>query len=135
MPVSRDFPKHNNYIMNFETCVLIVTLQKSQLSSEPYNLEEKNLDGFKFCIPGVMDDDILLPSEIYWRDRQPWLESCDYQFRPRYRVGWVPSWVTNPPSHSLSRIFREDYCDLNVGYSFSCLLQLLTVGVRISIPA
>src|ERR1700727_2123490 len=34
----------------------------------------------------------LNPSEIYWRDHQPWLASRGYMLRPRYSPNWVPSW-------------------------------------------
>jgi len=30
--------------------------------------------------------------EVFWCQHQPWLESCGYMLRPRYRLGWVPSW-------------------------------------------
>jgi len=39
------------------------------------------------CAPGE-----LTPSEIYWRDHQPWLASRGYMLRPRYSPDWVPSW-------------------------------------------
>ncbi|GBE78924.1 predicted protein [Sparassis crispa] len=35
----------------------------------------------------------LLPNEIFWRDRQVYLEEHGYQLRPRYRPGWSPSWL------------------------------------------
>ncbi|KAH9920142.1 uncharacterized protein B0H18DRAFT_1025301 [Fomitopsis serialis] len=31
-------------------------------------------------------------SEIFWRDRQPWLQERGYLLRPRYRPNWKPSW-------------------------------------------
>ncbi|KAL6303560.1 kinase-like domain-containing protein [Sparassis latifolia] len=37
---------------------------------------------------------VLRPSEIYWRDRQVWLEQRGYMLRQRYRVDWKPSWET-----------------------------------------
>ncbi|KDQ15821.1 hypothetical protein BOTBODRAFT_65125 [Botryobasidium botryosum FD-172 SS1] len=36
------------------------------------------------------------PSEVFWIAHQPFLESCGYQLRPRYRPGWVKSWTRNP---------------------------------------
>ena len=30
--------------------------------------------------------------EIWWRDRQKWLEGRGYMLRPRYHPGWVASW-------------------------------------------
>ncbi|KAJ7147583.1 hypothetical protein C8R43DRAFT_1097128 [Mycena crocata] len=35
----------------------------------------------------------LLPYEIWWRDRQQWLETRGYMLRPRFRPGWTPSWI------------------------------------------
>lgn len=34
--------------------------------------------------------------ELYWRDRQHFLESHGYQLRPRYRPDWIPSWRGKP---------------------------------------
>ncbi|KAJ7028519.1 hypothetical protein C8F04DRAFT_1118960 [Mycena alexandri] len=34
----------------------------------------------------------LLEGEVFWRDRQVWLQGCGYMLRPRYRPGWIPSW-------------------------------------------
>ncbi|OSD07008.1 hypothetical protein PYCCODRAFT_1449738 [Trametes coccinea BRFM310] len=38
-------------------------------------------------------DEYLSSDEIWWQDHQVWLEQCGYMLRPRYRPGWVPSWV------------------------------------------
>ncbi|KAL6303435.1 hypothetical protein BKA93DRAFT_788470 [Sparassis latifolia] len=35
----------------------------------------------------------LLPIEIFWRDRQVYLEQHGYLLRPRFRPGWSPSWL------------------------------------------
>ncbi|KAF8490400.1 hypothetical protein JB92DRAFT_1306645 [Gautieria morchelliformis] len=35
----------------------------------------------------------LRPAERFWITLQPWLASCGYILRPRYRPGWVPSWI------------------------------------------
>ncbi|KAF8480691.1 hypothetical protein JB92DRAFT_3085892 [Gautieria morchelliformis] len=35
----------------------------------------------------------LQPAERFWIALQPWLASCGYMLRPRYRPGWVPSWL------------------------------------------
>ncbi|KAJ3481139.1 hypothetical protein NLI96_g7865 [Meripilus lineatus] len=32
-------------------------------------------------------------SESFWSDHSQWLEEKGYMLRPRYRPGWVPSWV------------------------------------------
>ena len=37
---------------------------------------------------GKLDD-----HEIFWRDRQPWLQERGYVLRPRYQKDWKPSWV------------------------------------------
>ncbi|OBZ70648.1 hypothetical protein A0H81_09376 [Grifola frondosa] len=34
----------------------------------------------------------LRTSELYWRDRQKWLEERGYMLRPRYMPDWKPSW-------------------------------------------
>jgi hypothetical protein len=31
--------------------------------------------------------------EVFWRDHQEWLSSIGYLLRPRFRPGWVPSWI------------------------------------------
>ncbi|KAF9480281.1 hypothetical protein BDN70DRAFT_992808 [Pholiota conissans] len=49
------------------------------------------------------------PGEKYWQVKYSWLESCGYQLRPRYRPGWTPSWITDPPKDSYGRKKREDY--------------------------
>ncbi|KZV68708.1 hypothetical protein PENSPDRAFT_666269 [Peniophora sp. CONT] len=37
----------------------------------------------------------LYDREIWWRDRQPFLQSKGYMLRPRFRPNWVPSWLTS----------------------------------------
>ncbi|KAI0786625.1 kinase-like domain-containing protein [Abortiporus biennis] len=34
----------------------------------------------------------LLPTERFWRDIQPWLQTKGYMLRPRYMPDWKPSW-------------------------------------------
>ncbi|TFY60100.1 hypothetical protein EVJ58_g5365 [Rhodofomes roseus] len=41
----------------------------------------------------------LSEAELYWRDRQPWLEEHGYMLRPRYRPDWTPSWEGTSESH------------------------------------
>ncbi len=38
----------------------------------------------------------LSTEELYWRDRQEFLESRGYMLRPRYKRDWVPSWRGKP---------------------------------------
>ncbi|KAI9063419.1 hypothetical protein FKP32DRAFT_1572053 [Trametes sanguinea] len=38
----------------------------------------------------------LSSEEVYWRDRQGFLESRGYALRPRYRPDWSPSWRGKP---------------------------------------
>ncbi|KAI0629617.1 kinase-like domain-containing protein [Trametes polyzona] len=38
---------------------------------------------------GVYD---LLPAELFWKDRQPYLHDRGYSLRPRYLPNWRPSW-------------------------------------------
>ncbi|KAJ3481137.1 hypothetical protein NLI96_g7863 [Meripilus lineatus] len=42
-----------------------------------------------FSIYEKLDD-----SESFWLDHSEWLEEKGYMLRPRFRPGWVPSWVT-----------------------------------------
>ena len=44
----------------------------------------------KLTRDGVYD---LLPSELSWQQRQPFLKSKGYILRPRYQPGWKPSWT------------------------------------------
>ncbi|KAG8895599.1 hypothetical protein FRB99_000436 [Tulasnella sp. 403] len=58
-------------------------------------------------IPGVeqYDGTKLLPEEEIWAGRFEFLKSCGYLLRPRYRPGWVASWIKEP---GLLRIDAED---------------------------
>lgn len=38
----------------------------------------------------------LSDEELYWKDREDFLESHGYMLRPRYRKDWVPSWRGKP---------------------------------------
>ncbi|KAJ7658034.1 hypothetical protein B0H17DRAFT_1145737 [Mycena rosella] len=38
-------------------------------------------------------DDELTAGELFWRDHQVWLKNQSCMLRPRYRLGWVPSWL------------------------------------------
>ncbi|VDB85832.1 unnamed protein product [Peniophora sp. CBMAI 1063] len=42
-----------------------------------------------------VDRQQLERDEIWWRDRQQFLQSKGYMLRPRFRPGWVPSWLTS----------------------------------------
>jgi hypothetical protein len=67
------------------------------------------------------DDTDLDSGEIYWRDHQKWLEGHGYMLRPRYRPGWIPSWIgTNIPG-----IGCEDGPSLEVRTFFVCKGLLL----------
>lgn len=35
----------------------------------------------------------LFPDETVWRDKQKMLQERGYLLRPRFRPGWVPSWL------------------------------------------
>jgi len=67
----------------------------SQLLDEPTPVAARRSKGKRK--PGD-----LLPSEIWWRDRQPWLQDKGYILRPRFRPGWVPSWSGNKKPWSSS---------------------------------
>src|SRR6266702_159974 len=38
--------------------------------------------------------------ETWWVERQEALEQAGYMLRPRYRIGWKPSWVTTDKHYS-----------------------------------
>lgn len=40
----------------------------------------------------------LEPEERQWVHIQPWLQSKGYMLRPRFRVGWMPSWSNGTSS-------------------------------------
>lgn len=40
-------------------------------------------------------NNVLRPSEIWWRDNYIWLLEQGYKLRPRYHPDWVPSWVAD----------------------------------------
>ncbi|EIW54116.1 uncharacterized protein TRAVEDRAFT_74378 [Trametes versicolor FP-101664 SS1] len=46
----------------------------------------------------------LTASELFWRDRQPYLDQHGYLLRPRYAPNWEPSWKGT----SLDPMFCED---------------------------
>lgn len=37
--------------------------------------------------------------EIFWRNRQQWLQEQGYVLRPRYRTDWKPSWLGTDKSY------------------------------------
>ncbi|KAI0657829.1 kinase-like domain-containing protein [Cubamyces menziesii] len=57
---------------------------------------------------GVYD---LAPSEVFWQQRQQYLEEAGYSLRPRYRPNWRPSWIgTNlAPRYCEDSILLTDY--------------------------
>ncbi|CAL1706278.1 unnamed protein product [Somion occarium] len=42
------------------------------------------------------DYTVLWPSELFWRDHQPWLAERGYMLRPRYHPDWVASYKDTP---------------------------------------
>ena len=41
----------------------------------------------------VMEEGKLYPKEQFWLDHQPWLKSCGYTLRDRYKPDWKASWL------------------------------------------
>lgn len=75
----------------------------------------------------------LTDEEVYWRDRQRFLESQGYMLRPRYRPDWTPSWRGKPPDAVLD---AEDAFALKVSHSLTVrllLLKLRRLKLRISV--
>ncbi|KAJ7490146.1 hypothetical protein B0H11DRAFT_1803966 [Mycena galericulata] len=35
-------------------------------------------------------------NDLYWCKLQPWLQEQGYMLRPRFRPGWIPSWISIP---------------------------------------
>jgi hypothetical protein len=62
--------------------------------------------------PGSYDSD-LGSDEYFWVDQQPFILSCGYALRPRYRPGWVPSWK-RAEDNKILRPMCEDGYTLNV---------------------
>ncbi|TFK64547.1 hypothetical protein BDN72DRAFT_802046 [Pluteus cervinus] len=62
--------------------------------------------------PGFrLKPEVLSPPEIWWRDHQPWLESCGYALRERFKPDWVPSWTQGTPL-----MYAEDHWRLAAGH-------------------
>lgn len=61
---------------------------------------------------GVYD---LLPSELFWKEHQPYLSERGYLLRPRYSPSWEPSWKGT----RLDSLFCEDSIMLIVGGSMN----------------
>ncbi|KAJ7143403.1 hypothetical protein C8R43DRAFT_1097594 [Mycena crocata] len=59
----------------------------------------------------------LLEGENFWRDHQPWLETCGYKLRPRYSPDWVASWLGLRPSWLGTSKFYADCEDGQIGSS------------------
>ncbi|TFK64548.1 hypothetical protein BDN72DRAFT_802049 [Pluteus cervinus] len=53
----------------------------------------------------------LSRSEIWWRDHQPWLETCGYTLRDRYKPGWIPSWTQGIP-----KLYAQDWMGVKEGH-------------------
>lgn len=53
--------------------------------------EDQTQEPATIQLPDV-DLSVLEEWEIYWRDHQKWLEERGYMLRPRYHVGWTPTW-------------------------------------------
>lgn len=54
--------------------------------------------------PEPLRNDQLQRHEIFWRDKQGFLEENGYMLRQRFRPGWIPSWL----SSDLPPTFHED---------------------------
>ncbi|KAL6300706.1 hypothetical protein BKA93DRAFT_507980 [Sparassis latifolia] len=52
----------------------------------------------------------LHPGEIFWRDRQPYLNDHGYALRPRYHPDWSPSWEGT----NMDPMFCEDSIALRI---------------------
>lgn len=53
-------------------------------------------------------------SELFWKDRQQFLQSRGYMLRPRYRPGWIPSWKMNP---TMKILHAEDRLSFRVSHT------------------
>ncbi|KAI0633259.1 kinase-like domain-containing protein [Trametes polyzona] len=59
--------------------------QASDLPQVPANWRE--------LLPPAPKPEELEEDEVLWRDHQKWFEEHGYMLRPRYRPGWVASWL------------------------------------------
>ena len=41
----------------------------------------------------IIDEGRHYPRERFWVDLQPWLKSCGFTLRDRYRPDWIASWL------------------------------------------
>lgn len=64
----------------------------------------------------------LSSAEIRWRDRQPFLAARGYLLRPRYHVGWIPSWKDKP---DIEPELCEDSLELPVSQWITSTLPLV----------
>lgn len=72
----------------------------------------------------------LLHGEIFWHEHATWLKECGYELRPRFRPGWVPSWIvmkkdpylcedSSSGMVRLSRILNRIYADVSHKRSYT----------------
>ena len=65
---------------------------------------------------GGLDYTKLADGEKWWRDRAYVLERRGYRLRPRFRPGWVPSWLVNGKGY--------ENCEDAIFLSVCCKLQI-----------
>ncbi|KAJ3001184.1 hypothetical protein NUW54_g6593 [Trametes sanguinea] len=83
-------------------------VQQKRLPRHAY-LTEENIERYtRSTLKGHYG---LLPSEIWWKDRQQYLFEAGYVLRPRYWPNWRPSWLgTNlHPMYCEDSIMQADY--------------------------
>ncbi len=75
---------------NVRPCVL--TAFTSSIRRE---VQRSLIDDTVHTIPAKKGDGMeeLTTGEKYWRDTQPFLVKHGYELRPRFRPGWIPSWM------------------------------------------
>ncbi|KAL6300712.1 hypothetical protein BKA93DRAFT_828879 [Sparassis latifolia] len=107
----------------------------------PTDKGDVDLPSFVFCSPEqaqryakeTREGLYALHDEIFWRDRQPYLDDHGYVLRPRYHPDWSPSWQGT----NMDIMFCEDSITL-INYSLSKIDVVIdatrkTDGKRVSI--
>jgi len=59
----------------------------------------------------------LMGGELFWRDHYQWLEASGYQLRPRFKPGWMPSWLSKDGKELKYWASCEDGQWLHVSFS------------------
>ncbi|EIW54119.1 uncharacterized protein TRAVEDRAFT_173422 [Trametes versicolor FP-101664 SS1] len=91
--------------------------------------QQRQLPGYVYLTPEAAERQAertrqglynLLPDEILWQTRQKYLEDHGYLLRPRYRLGWKPSWSGTD--------IAPDFCEDSIVSSRPQVIDATTLG-------